>query len=40
VQRVDDRVAAGAVLVIARWQEDDGVPIDRIALQIAFERRA
>ena len=40
VQRVDDRVAAGAVLVIARRQEDDGVPIDRIALQIAFERRA
>src|SRR4029450_10038480 len=40
VQRVDDRVTARAVLVVARGQEDDHVAIDGVSLQVAFEGRS
>ncbi|HEY7191400.1 MAG TPA: hypothetical protein VH436_32840 [Vicinamibacterales bacterium] len=40
MQRVDDRVTARAALLIARRQEDNGVAVDGIAFQIAFERSA
>jgi len=40
MQRIDDGIAAGPARFVARWQEDDGVAIDGISLEIALERRA
>ena len=38
VQRVDDRIASRAILVVARREKDDNVPVDGIAFEIAVER--
>ena len=37
VQGVDDRIAPGLLLRVARGQEDDRIAIDGVALQVAFQ---
>ena len=40
MQRVDDRIAAVFLFLIAGRQEDEYVAVDRIPLQVAFQSRA
>ena len=40
MQRIDHRITALLILLIARRKEDDCVAIDSIAFEIAFKSRA